>query len=67
MYDPEDDLLDLKDVLDEDDPKPFWTTRRIILTVIILITIIAFLVYSFSGLFLEPLPPPTPTRPLPLA
>jgi quinol-cytochrome oxidoreductase complex cytochrome b subunit len=62
MHDPEDDLLDL-----EDEHKPFWTTRRIILTVIVLITIIAFLVYSFSGLFLEPPPPPPPIRPLPLA
>lgn len=67
MHDPDDDLLELEDGLEENDQKPFWTTRRIILTVIILITIIAFLVYSFSGLFLEPLPPPPPTRPLPLA
>ena len=41
--------------------QPIWTARRIILTVIILITLIAFLAYSLQGLFFQPPPPPPPT------
>lgn len=43
------------------EPQPFWTLRRIILTIIILITVIAFLAYSLQGLFFQPPPPPSPT------
>jgi hypothetical protein len=45
--------------------EPFWTTRRIILTIIILITLIAFLAYSLQGLFLQPPSPPPVTPRLP--
>lgn len=41
-------------------PQPFWTLRRIILTIIVIITLIAFLAYSLQGLFFQP-PPPAPT------
>jgi hypothetical protein len=42
--------------------EPFWTSRRIILTIIIVITLIAFLAYSLQGLFYQPPPPLPPTR-----
>lgn len=42
--------------------EPFWTTRRVILAIIILITLIAFLAYSLQGLFYQPPPPLPPTR-----
>ena len=48
----------VEDVLE---PQRFWTTRRIILTIIILITLIAFLAYSLQGLFFQP-PPLAPTN-----
>jgi hypothetical protein len=48
-----------EDVLE---PQPFWTTRRIILTIILLITLIAFLAYSLQGLFFQPPPPRPPTN-----
>jgi hypothetical protein len=34
----------------DDDPTPYWTWKRIIFLLIILITLIAFLVYTFSPL-----------------
>ena len=42
--------------------QPIWTIRRIILTVIILITLIAFLAYSLQGLFFQPPAPAPPTH-----
>ena len=42
------------------EPQRFWTLRRIIMTIIILITLIAFLAYSLQGLFFQP-PPLVPT------
>jgi hypothetical protein len=42
------------------EPHRFWTIRRIILTIIVLITLIAFLAYSLQGLFFQS-PPPAPT------
>lgn len=52
---PEDDnLYDLPDA-----PQPFWTWRRILLTILVLIMVIALLAYSYYGLFVPPPPPPT--------
>lgn len=34
----------------DDDPTPYWTLGRILLMLIILITLIAFLLYTFSPL-----------------
>jgi hypothetical protein len=59
-YSTDDDIDD-----EESEPlehEPFWTSRRIVLTIIILITLIAFLVYSLQGLFYQPPPPLPPTR-----
>ena len=49
----------VEDVLE---PQRFWTTRRIILTIIIFITLIAFLAYSLQGLFFQPPAPAPPTH-----
>jgi hypothetical protein len=63
------------DVQDEDSaedvellqPEPYWTTRRIIFTLLVLLMLIAFLAYSLQGLFIQPQPPPLlPTRSLPM-
>jgi hypothetical protein len=43
-----------------DAPPPFWTRRRIALTIFAILIIAALLVYSYSGLFVPPPPPPTP-------
>lgn len=50
----------------EEAPEPYWTVRRIILTIIILITLIAFLVYTLSWVIAPPAAPipPPPTRQL---
>ncbi len=46
-------------------PERYWTGRRILITLVILITLLAFLAYTFSGLFQPPIrlpelpPPPT--------
>lgn len=45
------------------EPQQFWTSRRIALTIIILITLIAFLAYSLQGLFFQPPLPPPPNLP----
>jgi hypothetical protein len=48
----------------DDDPTPYWTWKRIIFLLIVLITLVAFLVYTFSPLISEainrlaPEPPP---------
>ena len=34
----------------DDDPTPYWTVGRILLMLVILITLIAFLLYTFSPL-----------------
>lgn len=46
----------------EEEPEPYWTPERIFLTVLIILTLIAFLVYTFSGLFVDPTPAVPPTR-----
>ena len=60
MYDewkPED--ADVDDV-----PAPYWTWKRVIFLLVVLITLIAFLIYTFSPLIsevidrLQPEPPP---------
>lgn len=54
------DLPDDHDLFEPlDAPQPFWTWRRILFTILVLIMVIALLAYSFSGLFLPP-PPSTP-------
>ncbi len=47
--------------LDEygDEPTPFWTRRRIVLTLFAIIIVVTLLAYSYSGLFIPPPPPPT--------
>lgn len=37
----------------DDAPTPYWTCKRIILLVIVFITLIAFLIYTFSPLVSE--------------
>ncbi|MBA3873531.1 MAG: hypothetical protein H0X30_30740 [Anaerolineae bacterium] len=48
----------------DDDPTPYWTWKRIIFLVIVLITLVSFLVYTFSPLISETInrlaPPPPP-------
>lgn len=58
----DDDLRD--DLLDDDDDleTPYWTVQRIVYTIVILITLVAFLIYIFSpllNLIFNP-PPPLP-------
>ncbi len=52
----DDDLYELPD-----EPRPFWTRRRILLTLIAIVIVVTLLAYSFSGLFYPPPPIPTPT------
>jgi len=48
----------------DDDPTPYWTWKRIIFILIVLIMLVSFLVYTFSPLISEaisrlaPEPPP---------
>lgn len=60
------DILEggIEDNSEAPEREPFWTAHRVILTIIILITLIAFLAYSLQGLFIQP-PPPLPPTPLP--
>lgn len=58
---------------DDDDDEPpehtrHWTLGRIFTTLLIVLTLAAFLAYTFSGLFTgyPPAPLPPPTRPLSL-
>lgn len=48
------------DFLEPEAPTPFWTRRRIFLTVIAVIIVITLMAYMFSGLFVPPRPPATP-------
>ncbi len=41
-------------------PEPYWTLRRLIFTIIVLITLIAFLVYSLSWTIAPPRRTPIP-------
>lgn len=43
-------------------PAPYWTAQRIIFTLLILLTLIAFLLYIYGTLFFPPHPilPPFP-------
>jgi len=54
-FDPRDDA--------DDRLEPYWTLRRVIYLAIILITLIAFLLYTLAPLFFPPAPPPLPTIP----
>ena len=56
--DEQDDLL----YADSDEwlePQPFWTRRRIFLTIFAILMVIALLLYTLPGLFVAPPPPPT--------
>jgi hypothetical protein len=54
------------DDLDElAETEPFWTLRRVILTLIIIITLVAFLAYVFLSGWLYTSSRPTPERPTP--
>lgn len=59
FYQDRDEPDDFEDIFE---PQPYWTPRRIIVTIIILVTLIAFIAYSLQGLFFQPPPPPRPTR-----
>lgn len=48
--------------LDSPEPSRYWTLRRILFTLIILLALLAFLAYSLQGLFIQPPPPLPPTR-----
>ncbi|MEZ4668104.1 MAG: hypothetical protein R3E39_09320 [Anaerolineae bacterium] len=57
------------DWLDDDDERdlPYWTPQRIIFTLVIIITLIAFLAYVFAPLLTAIFTPPPPAPiPLPL-
>ncbi len=58
---PDDDdlLLELEVLPEADAPQPFWTRRRIFLTIMAIIIVITLLAYTLSGLFIPPPPPPT--------
>lgn len=43
-----------------DEPTRFWTGRRIALTIFAILIVVALFLYSYSGLFIPPLTPPTP-------
>ncbi len=49
--------------LQDDVPEPYWTLRRVIFLALVLLTLIAFLVYTLWFLFAPATPPPTPTPP----
>lgn len=53
----DDDLIYIDEL---DAPAPFWTKRRVALTVFAILIIAALLLYSYSGLFIPPPPVPTP-------
>lgn len=60
---PADDFDD--DELEEYERLPRWTWQRVVFILIILFALLAFLLYTFSGLLIPPSDfPPTPTRPL---
>jgi len=48
----------------DDDPTPYWTWRRVVFLLIVLIMLVAFLVYTFSPLITDAInrlaPPPPP-------
>lgn len=60
----EDDAFD--EEADFYEPQPYWSPRRILFTIILLISLIAFLAYSLQGLFIQPVEQPTPTRVIPM-
>jgi hypothetical protein len=64
---PESSPVDYEDEADEEpyERLPRWTWQRVLFIVIVLFALLAFLLYSFSGLLIPPSDfPPTPTRPL---
>lgn len=63
---PEPPPVDFDDDEDDDYERlPRWTWQRVIFIIIILFALLAFLLYTFSGLLIPPSDfPPTPTRPL---
>jgi quinol-cytochrome oxidoreductase complex cytochrome b subunit len=59
MNDEQDDSLDL---LPDEEVTPYWTARRALLVIIVLITLLAFLFYTLIyPLLLANNVPPTPT------
>lgn len=44
----------------DEPPQPFWTRRRIILTVFAILMVVSLLVYSYYGIFVPTPPAPTP-------
>ena len=44
----------------DDPPQPFWTWRRIVLTILAVIMVVSLLVYSYYGIFVPT--PPAPTQ-----
>jgi hypothetical protein len=57
MFEDNDDFDDIVEAA------PFWTLRRIILTIIVIITLVAFLAYVFLSGWLYTSSRPTPERP----
>jgi hypothetical protein len=55
------DWIEIEDI--EDEP-PRWTWQRIIFVVIILLTLIAFVLYTVAPALFPPAPPPPPRPPL---
>ena len=43
-----------------DPPQPYWTRRRIFLTIFAIIIVVTLLVYSYYGIFVPSPPAPTP-------
>jgi hypothetical protein len=57
MFEDNDDFDDIVEAA------PFWTLRRIILTISVIITLVAFLAYVFLSGWLYTSSRPTPERP----
>lgn len=60
-YDPPSPFDDSPDLPDE--PPRFWTRRRILMTILVILLIVSLLFYSFQGIFF-PTPPRLP-QPVP--
>lgn len=51
------------ELIDDDAPQRYWTLRRIVFIIILLITLISFLAYSLFGDWLYAASRPTPPPP----
>ncbi|MDX2141523.1 MAG: hypothetical protein SF123_25780 [Chloroflexota bacterium] len=65
----EDSLIDDEGYvgLRQDDSEPFWTTRRILIGIVLLVILISLLASVIAPLFSDPVqlqPPPTPRLPM---